>query len=522
MVESEEKREREELTSEGRPSESEGAPGGVDVEAARARAAAEGAAGEASRGVDPDASGEEEARGEESQAVDGYPESLPQASGEATLAAAPPPEEAREEAAAREAHAVNGAVAEATASEAPRPADATPAWINEPGFEPLSAGQIVRGHVAQVNDDEVLVDVGYKTEGRIPLHELNIPRDTKPSDLFKRGDEIDVFVIKVEDAEGTVLLSKRRADYRLVWERLERHFKEGEPLEARVTERVKGGLLVDVGVRGFLPASHVDIRYVEDLSQFVGQTLRLKVIEIDRQRNNVVLSRKEVLEKEMESSKVELLASLKPGTAVDGVVRRLTDFGAFVELEGGVEGLLHVSEMAWSRVRHPRDVVKEGQKVKVKVLSVDPAKGRISLSLKGAQPDPWRNIHERYQIGELVTGEVTRTVEFGAFVKLEDGVEGLVHISQLASHHVNDASEVVQTGDQVTVKVISLDPKARRIGLSLKEAREDEERLRTSQFNQSRERDSVKLGDVFGELQELLDERHAAEDQEVQSSSENG
>lgn len=492
MAESDEKREREELAAQEGLAEAGAAPEGLDVDAARAEAVVEGVGGEASRGIEPAASSEAGEGGLGAASQGGAAE-------------AQPAETSREEAASRE-QVLNGAAVAGTATQTET--EATASWINDPSFEPLRAGQIVRGHVAQVNDDEVLVDVGYKTEGRIPLHELNIPRDKKPSDVFKRGDEIDVFVIKVEDAEGTVLLSKRRADYRLVWEKLERHFKTGEPLTARVTERVKGGLLVDVGVRGFLPASHVDVRYVEDLNQYVGQTLRLKVIEIDRQRNNVVLSRKEVLEKELEAARQEALRNLQAGAIVEGVVRRITDFGAFVELEGGLEGLLHVSELAWSRVRHPKDVVKEGQKVKVKVLSVDAEKGRISLSLKAAQPDPWENITERYQIGELVTGEVTRTVEFGAFVKLEDGVEGLVHISQLANRHVDDPAEVVKPGDQVTVKVISLDPKARRIGLSIKEAQEDEERLRTSQFNQT-QRDSIKLGDVFGNLHELLDEQRA-------------
>lgn len=512
MAESDEKREREQLAAQEGPAEAGAAPEGLDVDAARAEAAVEGAGGEASRGVEPAAPQDEPREAEE---ADGAQAAESQGETPAEAAAAQDADEPREEAASRE-QTLNGAAVAAEAAQSE--SEATASWMNDPSFEPLSAGQIVRGHVAQVNDDEVLVDVGYKTEGRIPLHELNIPRDKKPADVFQRGDEIDVFVIKVEDAEGTILLSKRRADYRLVWEKLEQHFKSGEPLEARVTERVKGGLLVDVGVRGFLPASHVDVRYVEDLNRFVGETLRLKVIEIDRQRNNVVLSRKEVLEKELEATRQEALEALQAGIIADGVVRRITDFGAFVELEGGLEGLLHVSEMAWSRVRHPKDVVREGQKVKVKVLSVDPEKGRISLSLKAAQPDPWKTITERYQIGELVTGEVTRTVDFGAFVKLEDGVEGLVHISQLANRHVEDATEVVKSGDQVTVKVISLDPRARRIGLSLKEAQEDEERLRTSQFNQS-QRDTVKLGDVFGNLQELLDEQKAAE--KVESPSDN-
>lgn len=507
MAESDEKREREQLAAQEGPAEAGTAPDGMELDAAQAEAAVAGV-GEQSTGDAQPAAQQEVPQEDQGAAAETEAREAPAAAAQAA-------DDAREEAASRE-EALNGT---AVAENATQPeGEATASWIDHPSFEPLSAGQIVRGHVAQVNDDEVLVDVGYKTEGRIPLHELNIPRDKKPSDVFQPGDEIDVFVIKVEDAEGTILLSKRRADYRLVWEKLERHFKSGEPLEARVTERVKGGLLVDVGVRGFLPASHVDVRYVEDLEKFVGQTLRLKVIEIDRQRNNVVLSRREVVEKELEAIRQQALEALEAGSIVEGVVRRITDFGAFVELENHLEGLLHVSEMAWSRVRHPKDVVKEGQKVKVKVLSVDVERGRISLSLKAAQPDPWETITDRYQIGELVTGEVTRTVDFGAFVKLEDGVEGLVHISQLAHRHVDDPIEVVSPGDQVTVKVISLDPKARRIGLSLKEAQEDEERLRTSQFNQS-QRETLKLGDVFGNLHELLEEQRAAE--RVESSPEN-
>ena len=335
-----------------------------------------------------------------------------------------------------------------------------------------SQGEIVKGTVVQVNDDEVLVHVGGKSEGRIPRNELGLKANQSPSDVVSVGEEIDVYVLRVEDSEGTILLSKRRADQKRVWEELQEAYEKNEVIEAEVTERVKGGLLVDVGVRGFVPASHVDRNFVENLEQYVGQTFRMKIIELDRQKNNVVLSRKVVLDEEYEKAKAETFEKLQEGQIVDGIVRRLTDFGAFVDIGHGVEGLLHVSEMAYSRVDHPSDVLSEGDKVKVMVLRVDKERERISLSLKQAMPDPWDNIGEKYHVGDKVTGEVTRVVDFGAFVKLEDGVEGLVHISQLADHHVANASDVVSPGQEVLVKVISIDEEQRRIGLSTRQAKE--------------------------------------------------
>ncbi len=337
-------------------------------------------------------------------------------------------------------------------------------------FNTPAQGEIVVGKVVQVNDEEVLVHVGGKSEGRIPRNELGLKANQTPADVVSVGDEIDVYVIRVEDGEGTVLLSKRRADQRGAWEELEKIYEEKGIIEAEVTERVKGGLLIDVGVRGFVPASHVDRNYVEDLDQYVGQTFRVRIIELDRQRNNVVLSRKEVLEEDYQKAKEETFANLQEGDVVDGVVRRLTDFGAFVDIGSGVEGLLHVSEMAYSRVDHPSDVLAEGDEIKVMILRIDRERERISLGLKQTLPDPWDNISDKYRVGDKVTGEVTRVVDFGAFVKLEDGVEGLVHISQLADHHVVNASDVVSPGQEVLVKVISIDEDQRRIGLSIREA----------------------------------------------------
>lgn len=382
-------------------------------------------------------------------------------------------------------------------------------------FVTLEPGTIVSGTVVQVSDDEVMVDVGYKSEGRIPPHELGLRPGETAEDVFKVGDEIDVFILKIEDAEGNVLLSKRRADSRLVWEKLERLKETGEVIEAEVTERVKGGLLVDVGLRGFVPASHVDRNYVENLESYVGQKLRLRVIELDRQRNNVVLSRKVVLEEEYQKAKEEAFRTLKEGAVIPGTVRRLTDFGAFVDIGGGVEGLLHVSEIAWSRVRHPKDVLAEGDEIQVMVLEVDPERERISLSLKETLPDPWDTIDERIAVGDIVKAKVTRVVDFGAFAQIEDGVEGLIHISQMADRHVASPSEVVSLGDQVDVKVISLDKRARRIGLSMKEAVAKPQRSEpepvAQTFSDPNRDDTVTLGDVFEDLQSYFERQQTDE-----------
>lgn len=406
--------------------------------------------------------------------------------------------------------AVNEQAAEAEESDT---ADAEQSDDSEDGmqqydetFVELNPGTIVTGKVVQISEEEVMVDVGYKSEGRIPQHELGLKPGENAESVLQVGDDIEVFILKVEDAEGNVLLSKRRADNRLVWEKLEKLKESGEILEATVTERVKGGLLVDVGIRGFVPASHVDRNYVENLDVHVGKTLRLRVIELDRQRNNVVLSRKEVLEEEYEAAKEKAFKNLKEGSIISGVVRRLTDFGAFVDVGGGVEGLLHVSEMAWSRVNHPKDVLAEGDEIDVMVLEVDGEKERISLSLKETLPDPWDTIDERFDVGQITKATITRVVDFGAFAKLEDGVEGLIHISQLADRHVGTPSEVVNPGDVVDVKVISLDKRARRIGLSIKETierpqRKKEERPAEQTFSDPNRDDNVTLGDVFEDLQ---------------------
>ncbi len=370
-----------------------------------------------------------------------------------------------------------------------------------------TVGAIVEGTVIQISPDEVLVDIDYKSEGRIPLNELSFITDANPEDIVSVGEQIFVKVLKVDDAEGNVVLSKRRADADQSWEKLEELHKAGESLEAKVIQVVKGGLLVNVGVRGFIPASHVSRGFEDNLHQYVGQTLELKIIELDRSKNNVVFSHKEILEERYQKAKEEAFATLEEGTKVPGIVRRLTDFGAFVDIGNGVEGLLHVSEMAYSRVNHPSDVVSEDEEITVMVLGVDQERERISLGLKQTMPDPWTRVAERYHVGDKVEGEVTRVVDFGAFVKLEDGVEGLVHISELSHRHVAKAEDVVQSGEQIEVKVISVDADARRIGLSVKElapkpaprpapkAKRDDAVQETDS-----EELTTNLGDMFGDL----------------------
>jgi len=371
-----------------------------------------------------------------------------------------------------------------------------------------TVGAIIKGKVVHVSNDEVLVDIDYKSEGRIPLNELSFITNANPEDIVSVGDEIYVKVLKVDDTEGNVILSKKRADADISWEQLEQLYKSGETLQAKVVQVVKGGLLVNVGVRGFIPASHVSRGFENNLGKYVGQTLELKIIELDRSKNNVVFSHKQVLEEKHAKAKEEAFANLKPGMKVHGVVRRLTDFGAFVDIGGGVEGLLHVSEMAYSRVNHPSDVVAEGDEVTVMILGVDKERERISLGLKQTVPDPWTTVGERYAVGQKVTGEVTRVVDFGAFVKLEDGVEGLVHISELSHKHVAKAEDVVKPGDQVQVKVISVDPDARRIGLSIKELESKPQAQPKPKQQQQpnlaegtdREELTTNIGDMFGDL----------------------
>jgi small subunit ribosomal protein S1 len=341
----------------------------------------------------------------------------------------------------------------------------------ESTFPSINEGEVVHGTVVRVDKDEVLVDIGYKSEGVIPVAELSIRRSVNPADEVQLGDEIDALVLTKEDAEGRLILSKKRARFEMAWKAIERAAESGEPVTGRVIEVVKGGLILDLGVRGFLPASLVDIRRVQDLDEFMGKELRCKVIELNRSRNNVVLSRRAVLEDERKEMRQAILDRLNPGDVVDGQISNIVDFGAFVDLDG-MDGLIHISELSWSHVNHPSEVLEIGQNVKVKVLDIDRDRQRISLGLKQTQSDPWQQVLESYREGDVVEGRVTKVVTFGAFVEILPGVEGLVHISELAQHHVENPREVVAQGDVVNVLILEIDAERRRLSLSLKRVEE--------------------------------------------------
>ncbi len=328
-------------------------------------------------------------------------------------------------------------------------------------------GDIVTGTVVRVDKDEVLVDIGYKSEGVVPANELSIRKSVDPSEEVAVGDIVDALVLTKEDADGRLILSRKRARFERAWQRIEKAAEEGTPVSGNVIEVVKGGLILDLGVRGFLPASLVDIRRVADLDEFLGQSLECRVIELNRFRNNVVLSRRAVLEEERRGVREQILDRMNVGDLVTGTISNIVDFGAFVDLEG-IDGLIHISELSWSHVNHPSEVLTIGQKVEVRVLDIDRDRQRISLGLKQTQKDPWQQVFENRQVNEIVHGQVTKLVSFGAFVEIEEGVEGLIHISELAQHHVEDPSEIVRPGQDVNVKIIEIDPERRRLSLSLK------------------------------------------------------
>ena len=333
-------------------------------------------------------------------------------------------------------------------------------------------GDIVTGTVVKVDHDEVLLDIGYKTEGVILTRELSIKHDVDPEDVVEVGDEIDALVLTKEDKEGRLMLSKKRAQYERAWGTIEELQANDQPVTGTVIEVVKGGLILDIGLRGFLPASLVEMRRVRDLDPYIGQELEAKIIELDKHRNNVVLSRRAYLEETQSAVRSDFLHQLQKGQVRKGVVSSIVNFGAFVDL-GGVDGLVHVSELSWKHIDHPSEVVAVGDEVTVEVLDVDLDRERVSLSLKATQEDPWRVFARTHAVGQIVPGKVTKLVPFGAFVRVEEGIEGLVHISELAQRHVEVPDQVVNVGEEVMVKVIDIDLDRRRISLSLKQADED-------------------------------------------------
>jgi small subunit ribosomal protein S1 len=341
--------------------------------------------------------------------------------------------------------------------------DATIKYFND--------GDLVEGTVVKVDRDEVLLDIGYKTEGVIPSRELSIKHDVDPDEVVTVGDEVEALVLTKEDKEGRLILSKKRAQYERAWGDIEKIKEDDGVVTGTVIEVVKGGLILDIGLRGFLPASLVEMRRVRDLAPYIGQQIEAKIIELDKNRNNVVLSRRAWLEQTQSEVRSNFLHKLEKGQVRTGTVSSIVNFGAFVDL-GGVDGLVHVSELSWKHIDHPSEVVEVGQEVTVEVLDVDMDRERVSLSLKATQEDPWQLFARTHALGQVVPGKVTKLVPFGAFVRVEDGIEGLVHISELAQRHVDMAEQVVSVGDELFVKVIDIDLDRRRISLSLKQANE--------------------------------------------------
>jgi small subunit ribosomal protein S1 len=337
----------------------------------------------------------------------------------------------------------------------------------EASLKDFNDGDLVSGKVVRIDHDEVLLDIGYKSEGVIPAKELSIRHDVDPGEVVQVGDEIEALVLQKEDKEGRLILSKKRAQYERAWGRIEKVMTEGRTIKGPVIEVVKGGLILDIGLRGFLPASLVDLRRVRDLHGFVGQEIECKIIELDRNRNNVVLSRRAFLEESQSEGRKKILESLTKGDRRTGTVSSIVNFGAFVDL-GGVDGLVHVSELSWRHVEHPSEVVTVGEEVEVEVLDVDLERERVSLSLRATQEDPWKEFERRYKAGEVIEGEVTKLVPFGAFVRVADGIEGLVHISELSESHVESAEEIAQVGERVRVRVVDVDVSRRRVSLSMR------------------------------------------------------
>ncbi len=357
----------------------------------------------------------------------------------------------------------------------------------------IQQGDVISGTVVQVREDEVLIDIGGKSEGIIQRQELALKSVGHPREIVQEGDVIEVFVLRVDNDEGHLMLSKKRADRSKALQKVEGALDTKEELAGEVLKVVKGGLLVDVmGMRGFVPASLVERGYVGDLEKYVGKELRLRVIEFDKNRGKVVLSQKAILQEEYIQAQRELWDTIQSGEIRKGIVRHLTNFGAFVDL-GGVDGLLHISELSWGRIKHPSEAVREGDEVDAYVIAVDKENKRISLSLKQAQSNPWRTVDERYQIGQVVKGTIVRLVSFGAFVEVEPGVEGLVHISRIADYRVAKPEDVISAGEEIDVKILDINKQDQRISLSIKDAVKNDKENRGSRPRKRAGRTGVRL-----------------------------
>jgi len=379
-------------------------------------------------------------------------------------------------------------------------------WVDlyRQSLQDIEEGEVVRGTIVAIRDNEVLVDVGYKSEGTIPLEEFHRAH-LEP----KVGEEIDVFLEMKEDAEGLIVLSKEKADKIRVWDVVGRAFEKGSPIEGKVVEVVKGGLSVDVGVRAFLPGSQVDVRPVKNLTQFLGQTIQAKVIKLNRRRGNVVLSRRMLLEEERDEKRKHTFSVLQEGMILSGVVKNITEYGVFVDL-GGIDGLLHITDMCWGRINHPSELFQVGDRAEVMVLHFDRDAGRVSLGYKQKEPDPWENVETKYPISARVRGKVVSLTNYGAFVELEKGVEGLVHVSEMSwTRRVRHPSKIVNEGDEVEVQVLEVNRAQRRISLGMKQVEADpwttiDQRLKVGMRIEGKVRNLTDFG-AFVELEPGID-----------------
>jgi small subunit ribosomal protein S1 len=349
----------------------------------------------------------------------------------------------------------------------------------------LNDGDLVKGKVVKIDKDEVLVDVGFKSEGVIPLNELSIRNNVKPEDILKVDDEIEIMVLQKEDQDGRLLLSKKRAEVEQNFDRIEKIYEKGDTIEGEIIECVKGGLIVDIGLRGFLPASLIDVRKIKELESYIGEKCVCKIIEVDRNRNNVVLSRKVIIEDERREQRKEILSNMEIGQVKKGVVTSIADFGAFVDVNG-VDGLVHISELSWNHVKHPSEVVSVNQEVDVEILDIDYEKQRLSLGLKQTQKDPWLERIKKYSVKDIVKGKVTRIVKFGLFVQIEEDLEGLVHISELSQEPVKRPSDIAKIGDELEVRIIDIDFDKRRMAFSIKQVENPEEEVEEEEEKESK------------------------------------
>ena len=337
----------------------------------------------------------------------------------------------------------------------------------------FNEGDILQGKVVKIDKDEVLIDIGYKSEGVIPMAELSIRNNVRPEEVLTIEDVIDIMVLQKEDQDGRLILSKKRAEVERSFDRIEEIYRNQEIVEGEVIECVKGGLILDIGLRGFLPASLIDVRKTRELISYIGEKCQCKIIEVDRNRNNVVLSRKAIIEGERKEQRKAALDSIEVGQIRDGIITSIADFGAFVDVDG-IDGLIHISELSWNHVKHPSEVIKVNDEVSVEVLDIDRDKQRLSLGLKQTQKDPWLEKIKKFKIKDVATGKVTRIVKFGLFVQIEQGMEGLVHISELAVEMVKRPSDVAKIGDELQVRIIDIDFDKRRMAFSVRQVEHPE------------------------------------------------